>query len=162
MNYTKKINRNFSMTFVIFKNYILIIHYMIFIILYMYFYFHLSIYKWYIELTNYSSNIFYKFIVQVNFFIAIYVSYILTFHLEYECTKNYQRNITFFHHLPSQLRYQRSPLTGNPPGEGEKRNGSKPRVAHRGVACNSACKQPLLSSQLCVALQPSSRVPLRE
>lgn len=34
MNYTKKINRNFSMIFVIFKNYILIIQYMIFIILY--------------------------------------------------------------------------------------------------------------------------------
>lgn len=136
---------------------------MIFIILYIFIF--IFIYQSIndiIELTNYSSNIFYKFIVQVNFFIAIYVSYVLTFHLEYECTKNYQRNITFFHHLPSQLRYQRSPLTGNPPGEGEKRNGSKPRVAHRGVACNSACKQPLLSSQLCVALQPSSRVPLRE
>lgn len=109
------------MIFVIFKN---IVHLFLFINLQ-------------IILLNYSSNI-------------SYLSYKLiflsqsTFYLE--CIKNYQRNITFFHHLPSELRYQRSPLTGNPPGEGEKRNGSKPRVAHRGVACNSTWKRPLLST----------------
>lgn len=56
------------------------------------------------------------------------------------------------------------PFNRQSPCEGEKRNGSKPRVAHRGVACNSTWKQPLLSTPfpaLCRAT-PSSRVPLRE